>query len=370
MTVTVGRQLGNAPLSGPTVDQVLLLQAVRGYPTVTLLMNTRPAPRMVSGDAAALRALAKDAIDRVCRASEGDEQATQEAAALRVALDGLVGEAVAGRTGTAIGVFASLDVAELVTLPITVRDRAVVDGTFATRDLVRALHRTPRHVVLVFNSGQARLFDGGAGVLRPAATDAFPLYSDTAGKSTESVNPAFLRRVDTALGVYLRLRPAPLILVGPDRVLSAFKSVSSNTKRLAGTISGNLAKALLSELAHRLQPVLDQYLHSRQAEALQHLAHADRAGRVVTGVPAAWLAARHERPEMLAVEEGLFYPARLSDDGDYLTATDDVGSPDVVDDIVDELIELALSRGAWIALTEDGALTGYDRVALTVRPRR
>ena len=91
---------------------------------------------------------------------------------------------------------------------------------------------------------------------------------------------------------------------------------------------------------------------------------------MVTGVPAAWLAARHERPEMLAVEESLFYPATISDDGDFLSPADAVGADGVIDDAVDELIELALQRGAWVALTEDGALAGYDRVALTVRPRR
>jgi hypothetical protein len=223
-------------------------------------------------------------------------------------------------------------------------------------------------VVLVFNSGQARLFDGGAGVLRPAPTESFPLFPPKqAGGGAVTI--AFLRRVDTALGVYLRLRPAPLILIGPDKVLAAFKALSRNTGRLAGTIGGNLARAPLSELARRLQPVLDLYLHSRETEALQLLASRDRAGRVVTGVPAAWLAVRHEQPEMLAVEESLFFPARVSDDGDLLEPATDFGGPDIIDDAVDEMIELALQRGAWVALTSDGALAGYDRIALALRPQ-
>ena len=104
--------------------------------------------------------------------------------------------------------------------------------------------------------------------------------------------------------------------------------------------------------------------------ALHHLEQRDREGRVIAGIQAAWLAARYERPEMLAVEESYFYPARLSDDGDVLTPADDIGSPDVIDDAVDELIELALQRGAWVALTDDGALCSYDRVALSVNPGR
>ena len=366
MSVTSRARVAATPLLGPTVDEVLLLQAVRSYPSVSLLLSTTSASRMTAGDAATLRSLAAEAVTRLQRLPE-----KAVSAAVESALTGVVGEATESATAAAVAVFASADHAQVMSLPVHVQDRAVVDNTFATRDLVRALHRTPRHVVLVFNSGQARLFDGGAGMLRPATTDAFPMFSaGSVKKFTDPANTAFLRRVDTALGVYLRLRPAPLILIGPDRVLTQFRSLSRNTGRLAGSISGNLAKTPLPELAQRLQPVLDSYLHSRQTEALQHLAGRDRVGRVVTGVPAAWLAARHERPEMLAVEESLFYPATISDDGDFLSPADAVGADGVIDDAVDELIELALQRGAWVALTEDGALAGYDRVALTVRPRR
>lgn len=366
MSVTSRTHTAAAPLPGPTVDEVVLLQAARSYPSVSLLLSTTPASRMTGADAATLRSLAAEAVTRLQRLPEKAVAAAVESALTRV-----VGEATGSPTAASVAVFASADHTQIMTLPVQVQDRAVVDNTFATRDLVRALHRTPRHVVLVFNSGQARLFDGGAGVLRPATTETFPMFSaGSVRKVTDPANSAFLRRVDTALGVYLRLRPAPLILIGPDRVLTQFRSLSRNVGRLAGSIGGNLAKAPLPELAQRLQPVLDSYLRSRQAEALQHLASRDQAGRVVTGVPAAWLAARHERPEMLAVEESLFYPATISDDGDFLSPADAVGAEGVIDDAVDELIELALQRGAWVALTQDGALAGYDRVALTIRPRR
>ncbi len=364
MTAAPASEFTGQLLPGPTVDQVLKLQAMKGYPMVSLLLTTTAAPRMTSKDATSLRALAAEAVSRLRRTEQQPLLGT-----LQAALASAVEEATASPTSAAIALLVGSDHNELVPLPVTVRDRAVVDTTFATRDLVRSLHRTPRHVVLVFNSGQARLFDGGAGVLRPAPTESFPMYPPEKAGSA-SISTSFLRRVDTALGVYLRLRPAPLILIGPDRELTAFKGLSRNTGRLAGTIGGNLARAPLSELARRLQPVLDLYLHSRETEALQLLAARDRAGKVVTGVPAAWLAARHERPEMLAVEESLFYPARLSEDGDFLEAAEDIGSPDVIDDVVDELIELALQRGAWVAVTSDGALVGYDRIALTLRPQR
>ncbi|EYR61807.1 hypothetical protein N866_16080, partial [Actinotalea ferrariae CF5-4] len=59
----------------------------------------------------------------------------------------------------------------------------------------------------------------------------------------------------------------------------------------------------------------------------------------------------------------------LSPDGDFLEPAEDPEALDVVDDIIDELIELVLRRGGWIALAEPGRLTAHDGVALTLRTK-
>ena len=252
-----------------------------------------------------------------------------------------------------------------------------MDPTFATRDLVRALHRTPRHLVLALNSGHARLFDAAGDTLLPALSTTFPLTAarpDTrrrgrADRPTRDPGDDldFYRRVDAALGAYLRLHPAPLVLVGSDRAAAAFRRVSANCARLAGTVPGNLTQAGRSQLTTRIRTVLDDYLHRRQQEALALVDQRAATGRVASGMPAAWLAARTSRPEVLAVDESLFCPARLSDDGDVLVPADDVDHPDVIDDAVDELIELVLVRGGWIAFTDPGALDHHHGVALVTR---
>ena len=359
------------PPPPPTPEQVVLLQAVTDYPALSVLVSTTPAPVMSPLDAARLHGRVAEAVARVQREKLG---APAERAV--AALQQLADSAAQSPTSSALALFASPRLSMAVPLPVAVRDRVVVDPTFATRDLVRALHRTPRHVVLVLNSGEARLFTGAADALRPVTRGGFPLQNDRprrpAGARTSAKDAdaaAFYRQVDAALGAYLRLHPAPLVLVGPDRALAQFRDVSRNLARLAGVLDGNVATLPLPELVDRCRPVLERYLLSRQAEALALLEQRVSASRAVSGMPSAWLAARRERPEMLAVEEGLFFPARVSEDGDLLEPADDVEHPDVVDDAVDELIELVLDRGGWVALVEDGALAGHDRVALTLRSR-
>jgi hypothetical protein len=288
-------------------------------------------------------------------------------------------------------VFVSATTATAVHLPVPVKDRAVVDPTFATRDLVRALHRTPRHVVLALGLDEARLFDVIGADVRPAPGRSFPRKAAGSGSAPgpgedghrqaghgrqrhgrqrddrPQQRRAFLRDVDRALGAYLSLHPAPLVLVGTDRVLAEFRQISGNLGRLAGSVHGSMLTAPTADLVARIQPVLTGYLRSRQAEALALLDRRTGANRVAVGIDSAWLAARTERPEMLAVEEGFFYPARLDAGGDLLVPAADVEHPEVIDDVVDELIEAVLRRGGWVALVEDGGLADRGRVALTLR---
>lgn len=367
------RNLAAFPLPSPA--EVLALQEVMEYPAVSVLCATEAGPRLRDHDAARLAALVAEAVARI-----EDELGSGPARPIRERLEHLAAEALARPSRNGLALYASPGHASSWALPVPVRDRAVIDPTFATRDLVRSLHRTPRHVVLVLTDREARLFDGIDDVLLPPYRSAFPLTAPAraargsgrrpqraAGTANEAED-AFLRTVDHALGTYLRLHPAPLVVVGARRVLARFLGLSRNTARLAGTIHGSHARTPLPVLVGLVRPVLEDYLRSRQDEALALLDARTGAGRVVSGVPAAWLAARAERPEMLAVEQGLFYPARVSNDGDLITPATDVEHPEVIDDAVDELIEIVLRRGGWIALIEDGALAAHDRIALAVRP--
>ncbi len=343
----------------PTAERVLLLQSVRDDPCVSVLATTSPARRMTDDDARRLQRLVGDAAARLT------DDGVADAADLVAALEEAAAAAFAGPTGSAIALFVNRVVREVVRLPVPVTDRVVLDPTFATRDLVRSLHRTPRHVALLLSVRSARLLEGVADDLRPPPRSPFPLtVGDGRGRESEA---AFLRRVDEALGAHLRLHPAPLVLVGAERTLARFRKLSRNTGRLAGSVTGDLTRAPLPTLAPRIREVLTAYLRSRESEALSALQQRRSRRGVVDGIEAAWLAARWERPEMLAVEEGFCFPARVSPDGDFLTPAADVEHPDVVDDAVDELIETVLLRGGWVAFVADGALAEHGRVVLTLR---
>jgi hypothetical protein len=378
MTVTALQAPGRrpAPLPLPTPAEVLALQSVREYPAISILCSTDAAPVMPTVTVARLEQLVDDATRRLRLELGG-----AVAAALHDDLMHLVDDAKERPTRAAVALYVSNRHISAWSLPQPVKDRAVVDPTFATRDLVRSLHRTPRHVVLVLTEHEARLFDGAGDTLLPPFGGPFPLIDRTPRRHTRTGGgpvkggdedrraDTFFRTVDRALGTYLSLHPAPLVLVGAGRTLTRFTRISRNLGRLAGSVQGSHVRTPLPTLARLIRPVIEDYLRSREQEALALLATRNRSATVATGMPAVWLAARAERPEMLAVEEGLFYPARVSSDGDLIRPAEDLEHPDVIDDAVDEVIETVLRRGGWVALVQDGALSEAEGIALTLRPR-
>ncbi|MFN8080746.1 MAG: hypothetical protein U0Q19_14420 [Kineosporiaceae bacterium] len=361
---------------GVTPRLVTALQSATGHPCVSLLLTTTPAPRMLGEDAARLQGLLREAERRLVEAEALPGVRSTVLNPLRELVEG----ACRGPAGEALAIFASAAVHSVVHLDLPVVDRVVVDPTFATRDLVRSLHRTPRHVVLALSAHEARLFDGIGARLHPAQTRAFPLTAEQDERGRGRGGPrsgrpagaeerkAFLRQVDRALGAYLRIHPAPLVLVGTERVVGDFRRMSANLGRLAGWVPGSLVTAPTAELVPRIRVVLEQYLLSRHQEAIELLHRRVGEGRVASGIQAAWRAAHAERPEMLVVEESYVHPARLGPDDTVIDPEPhDLDAPDVIDDLVDELIEAVLRRGGWVAFAGDDALSAHGRVALSLR---
>lgn len=350
-----------------TAQQVTELQAMRAYPSISILATTRPGSTMHGEDISTLRSLAASAARRL--AAEDPRHLDADPESLVTAVHAMIAEAAGRPTDRGVALFVSATDRRRVNLPVPVVNRCVIDPTFATRDLVRALQHTPHHAVLLLSTNEARLLHDRGGVLTPAASGGFPARRRTLGarRSRADERPTdFLRRVDRALGVALRLDPMPLVLVAAEPTASRFHHLSRNTGRLAGVVKGSHLHTGADELTTLTRPVLQDYLRSRAQEALDLVEQRAGGGRVLTDINSAWLAARWERPELLAVEEDFFYPARLGQDGDSLIPTDEVDRPDVIDDAVDELIEIVLGRGGWIALLPPGELPGGARLALTL----
>lgn len=358
--------------SPATAKDVLALQNARGRPAVSVLLSTTPAPRMTPPDRSRLDMLLREARRRLAL----DAPDGQPDAALVATLHEQASAARNAPTRNGLALFAGRDAkgvdrAAAHHLDVAVMDRVAVGPVFATRDLIRSLHRTPRHLLLVLTKDQAQMYDGVGNTLTEVH-DGFPLQRQEGRGGTERGEATrdtrdFFAAVDDALGAHLQDSPAPLVVAAPARPLNDLLSSSRNLQRLAGTIPGFWHDADTEQLVQQVRPVLLSYLRNRQLEALTLLEARQREARAVSGLQDVWTAARTGPVEMLAVEEDHFAPARISANRKRITPADDLTAPGVLDDAVDEIIDLVLSRGGWVALLESGALSDQGHLAVTLR---
>ena len=326
-----------------------------GYPCISVLLPTEPAPRMTSADLDRLQALVAE-VDQQLR-----EQGVTRRAHLLRKLHDQVGRSAAQPTDRALVIYVSLAVSRAFRLPQAVQARVVVEPTFATRALVSALHRMPPHVVLVLQPTVAHLYAAADGGLR------------LVGRCTPERTRAYLREVDRMLGDYRAEHPSPLVLAGSPHLLDRFCGLSRNLDRLAGRVDPRDQETAL-DLALAGAEAIEDYLRTRREDALDQLDHAlrDRPGDVASGIDQCWRSVQMRAPGMLLVEENYISPGTpelLSGANSTATSLNQDGSW-LVHDLVDDLMEHVILRGGQLALVGDGELAGHDRIALVSRATR
>jgi hypothetical protein len=259
-------------------------------------------------------------------------------------------------------------------------ERAVIDETFFTRDLVHALNHSTRYWVLVLSEKPTRLYEGFNHDLTEIEEGGFPMVHEGPGGEAplpggfgirrsahrDERHRQFFRKVDNALKPFLAGDPLPFIVIGVDRNLAFFNEVSAHTKAVIGTVTGSHDKTSPHELSKLVQPLIEKHQMEKRREALEQLERAVSERKFVSTIGEVWRLANEGRGDILLVEEDFHYPARLDDNG-VLVRADDPAAPDVMDDAVDEIIETVLNKQGRVVFVENGQLEKYRRIAMVLR---
>ena len=348
------------------------------YPAISLLLPVAGDP--LDRVRRRLRGLVVEAVERLrdeLDPGEVDELADR----LRIAVDRV--DLVPGQEGIAVYVG---DHTATVPLSVGVRERVVVDDTFATRDLVRALQRSPRYRVAVLGRRDTRLFDGIGLGLTEVDSSAFLVDQDLGptgggrvaarGRVSRETRrdtggatrvDAFVRAFDDALDAHVREEPLPLVVVGAEPRLSAVANGSRHRQMILGTVRGARDTVGLDELGRQVWPIIAEKLDRDTAAAIDELERVGGSHRYASGFREVWLLANEGRGDLLLVEEGFEQPSRVDAATGNAEVADDRDAPGVVDDLIDEIIEVVLAKGGRCAMVPDGSLAAHDRIAMKLR---
>jgi hypothetical protein len=355
---------------------VRALQSVSGYPAVSILMPTHRTAPDNQQDPIRAKNLVSDAEQRLLQ-----EFSKREIAPVMEKLEALVDEADWQHALDGLAIYANPEVEAKLYVPFPIRERVVIDETFATRDLVFAMNRSPRYWVLMLGEQPTRLFEAAHSTLEESRLHGFPIDHSGPGGATalpgghgisrsarrDQAQRDFFRQVDEALTKVLADDPLPVILAGIERNTVFFREVTQNTSSLAGEVYGSFARTSPHELGALTWPQMQEALALRRAERLEQLERAVSQQRYASGLDDCWRAAVEGRADVVIVEEDFHYPAVLSDDGMSLTPAEDATAPGVIDDAVDELIEQVIAKGGEARFVEDGVLASHNRIAMITR---
>lgn len=350
------------------------LQAHRDYPSVSILAPTHRAAPTNKQDPIKVKNLVKTAIDRL-----HGEFKTRDVAAVVKNLQQLVRDVDWEHTLDGLALFASRDQAAAVRLPFKVKPRAIVDETFATRDLVYAFNRAPAYRVLVL-SHQSALYDAWTTVLDEHRQKPFPLSHRGPGGASklpggQGINTSavrddahrqFFKTVDDALSDLQKANPLELVVVGVERNLAFFQEVTQNAKAIVGQLAGNHDETSPSALGKLVWPLYQAGATTKRTDALVQLDSAVGVNRHASGIDQVWRAAESGKIRTLLVEKDFHYPADLSPDGKQLLPFTGKGAT-ALDDAADEAIERTLARGGEVFFYDPGTLDIHQKIAAIVR---
>lgn len=355
-------------------SEIKSLQAHREYPSISILAPTHRTAPANKQDPIKVKNLVTKAVKRL-----HEEFPKREVAPVVANLNGLVKNLDWQHFLDGLALFASREKAKEIHLPFRVKPRAIIDETFATRDLVYSYNRAKPYRILAL-SHTARLFDAWTDVLEEHTARPFPMEHRGAGGAAklpggkginrsavrDDAQRAFYRTVYAAVDSLQRAHPLPLVLVGVDRSLAFYREVIHSADSVTAMLAGNHDRTPPAALGKLVWPVVQAASTVGRTEALVQLDQAVSANRHASGIDQVWRAVVTNQCRTLLVEKDFKYPANVAPTGDRLEPFTGKG-PAALDDAVDEVIEKVMQSGGDVYFYGPGDLDGHQGIAAIFR---
>ncbi len=353
------------------------LQQVQEYPAISVLMPVHRTVPDREQNPIRLKNLIREVERRLHE--EFDKRRVQ---AHVEKLEALAGEVNFSESREGLALFVSDSAAQSFHLPFPVTERVIIDDTFATRDLVFTLNRSPRYWVLALSEKPTRLYMGTRDELTEVRGRGFPMTMTGPGGASripgghgvdssarrDDSHRHFFQEVDQKFGEIAGQDPLPLAVVGVERYLAFFREVSRHQDAIAATVEGNYDESPAHEIARAAWPGIESWLEKRRKDRLNELGEAVGAHRYASGITEAWRFSKEGRARTVLVEQSYACPVRVTDDaGLVVEPVADGTAPGVVDDAVDEIIEFVWAGGGDAVFVADGELSAHDRIAVILR---
>jgi len=344
---------------------------LKGEGFVSIILNTHKTHPDNLQDGILLSNLLKDAISTL-----HEKYGKQQATAVEDQLTRLIATIDHNYNNKSMILYANEQFAEMIRLPIVVENRIVIDNTFATRDLIRAIYETGGYYILHLSRDHARLIEAYNDELVQEFQEVFPLQNDLVPKNneerstsrgTDGLIESFFNTVDKAYQQVINDKEQPLILVTETRNYDYYLKVADKTDFIAGHINRLPADEKAEKIVAECWVEMQTLIKAKNAARIKELEHAVNSGKFLSDYNDIWKAVQEGRGKTIFVRRDFYQPAIVKDN--IITTLDNhqPGEEHAVEDIIDEMIEINLAAGGDVVFVKNDDLADFQHLALVTR---
>lgn len=332
-------------------NQLKELKDIVSKTCITIILNTHRTRPDNEKDALILKNLMKEAEDRLYA-----EMSNKTAKHLMDRLESLTASIDHNQNLESLALFVNDEITRYIRLPISVENRVVINQSFATRDILRAIHLETRYYVLVLSKQKVRLLEAFNDKLVREITDSFPIDNDqyyVTSKEEESISSKptrltakFFNIIDKELNKVRQVNPLPVLICTEESNYHEYLKVADHKDTIVDTFLNmnrldETGQAIVSEAWEIMKTRTKKINEARIAELQQAVSQ----NKFLSDVNDIYQAIKEGRVQTLFIEKGNFQPAILEDDRITFVEYDNINQPEVIDDIYDELIEENMNYG-------------------------
>lgn len=262
-------------------------------------------------------------------------------------------------------------IAEFMRLPISVVDRVVIADTFATRDLLRAIHLNSSYYVLVLSQQKVRLIQALNDEVVMEFSTPFPIENNDfhptnsaeaaiASRQTHLI-AEFFNRVDKEVNKIRKANPLPVLICTEEGNYHEYLKVADDKKSIFDMyLNRNRLEEKAGAIVKDAWTILKDFVVKRNDERKMELDQAVGTGRFLSDVNDIMRAINEGRVQTLFIEQGLFQPAVMKNDFIQLISNKDEKPKGMIDDIFDEMIEFNMNHGGEAVFLPKGKLDEFN----------
>lgn len=267
--------------------------------------------------------------------------------------------------------FVNEDVAEYTRLPIKVEDRVVIDETFATRDLIRAMHLETHYYILVLSQDKIRLIEAMNDKAIQEIGKPFPIENnqffsknrseDAIASRKTNLIAEFFNQADKDVNKVRKDNPLPVFICALEENHNEYIKIADLKNTIFDVfLNKNKINDPVHSIVEESWSVVKDYVIEKNNNRKEELKKAVGENKFLSDTNEIWKAISEGKIQTLFIEQGLFQPAVMKGDEIVYVSDDRRNDTGVIDDVFDEMIEANMNYGGDVVFLPKGELQKFN----------